>query len=75
MNGFGGAVENLAKEDEDDEDDEEDVLGLRGSVVWLAGITLVISLLSHYIVDTIEGASEALKIPVRWLSSYVVRCA
>eukprot|EP00967_Tisochrysis_lutea_P007792 scaffold9305_cov29-Tisochrysis_lutea.AAC.1 len=68
MNGFGGAVENLAKEDEDDEDDEEDVLGLRGSVVWLAGITLVISLLSHYIVDTIEGASEALKIPVPYLT-------
>mmetsp|Transcript_1901 Transcript_1901/g.5069 ORF Transcript_1901/g.5069 Transcript_1901/m.5069 type:complete len:311 (-) Transcript_1901:137-1069(-) len=72
MNGFGGAVENLAKEDEDDEDDEEDVLGLRGSVVWLAGITLVISLLSHYIVDTIEGASEALKIPVAFVSTILL---
>eukprot|EP00966_Prymnesium_polylepis_P189234 4384063-Prymnesium_polylepis.1 len=34
------------------------------AVFWMGVITLFISLLSEYIVDTIEGAAKALKIPV-----------
>jgi len=61
----GGIDSGDGAEEEEDEEEEEDILGYRGSLAWLTAITLVISVLSHYIVDTIEVASDKFDIPVR----------
>merc|ERR1712072_397333 len=44
-------------DDDDDDDDDELVLGLWDSIAWLGVITIFISILSNYLVATIEGAS------------------
>lgn len=41
------------------EEEEERVLGLWGSLAWLAIMTVFIALLSSYLVEAIEGASKS----------------
>jgi Ca2+:H+ antiporter len=41
----------------DDEDDEKAVIGFWSAFSWLVGMTLVISVLSEYVVGTIEVKS------------------
>lgn len=48
------------KEEEDDMDvsiEETPVIGFWSGMIWLIGMTAIISLLSEYLVDTIEVTS------------------
>ena len=56
----------------EEEEEEEDVLGFRGSIVWLGIITFLISILSEHIIDTIEGAAKSLHIPVAFVSTILL---
>jgi len=60
----------LYEDDDDDDDDEEDepVLGFWGSIFWLGIMTIFISILSDYLVDTIEGASASWDFSVAFIS-------
>lgn len=55
-------------DDEDGVSDEEPVLGFGSGFAWLIGMTLVIALLSEYVVQTIESASESWGLSVSFLS-------
>ncbi|KAJ1385943.1 Sodium/calcium exchanger membrane region [Sesbania bispinosa] len=55
-----------AQEEEDDED--KAVIGFWSAFTWLVGMTLVISLLSEYVVGTIEAASDSWGISVSFIS-------
>ncbi|XP_058198844.1 vacuolar cation/proton exchanger 3-like [Rhododendron vialii] len=60
-------------EEADDSDDgliseEKAVIGFWSAFVWLAGMTVVIALLSEYIVDTIEATSDSWGISVSFIS-------
>ncbi|CAI5483168.1 unnamed protein product [Closterium sp. Yama58-4] len=57
----------VGKED-DEEEEEEEVLGLWGSIVWMGIITIFIAILSEYLVDAIEGASNSWDMPVAFIS-------
>jgi Ca2+:H+ antiporter len=52
------------EEDDDDEEDDEAELGFWEAIYYMAGITVFISLLSDYIVDTIEGAAKVRAVQV-----------
>nr|WCC61570.1 CAX3 [Saccharum hybrid cultivar ROC22] len=52
----------------DDEVINDSVIGSAGTVIWLIGMTVVIAVLSNYVITTIEEASDALGIPVRFVS-------
>ncbi|KAK4802179.1 hypothetical protein SAY86_000382 [Trapa natans] len=55
--------------DEGEESSEEAaVIGFWSGFVWLVGMTLVIALLSEYVVDTIEVASDTWGLSVSFLS-------
>lgn len=61
------------EEDEDDDDDEEEPeLGFTESMYYMAGITVFISILSDYIVDTIEGAAASWNCPVAFISVIIL---
>nr|KYP34159.1 Vacuolar cation/proton exchanger 3 [Cajanus cajan] len=59
-------------EEEDDEeggnDSEEAVIGFWSGFVWLAGMTVIIAVLSEYVVQTIEDASDSWGLSVSFLS-------
>ncbi|KAM6550651.1 hypothetical protein CsatB_000459 [Cannabis sativa] len=60
-----------AEEDEregENSSEEEAVIGFASGFVWLAGMTLVIALLSEYVVQTIEDASDTWGLSVSFLS-------
>jgi len=50
------------------DDDGSSVIGFTSAVIWLIGMTVVIAVLSNYIITTIEEASESLGIPLRFIS-------
>ncbi|CAD6242454.1 unnamed protein product [Miscanthus lutarioriparius] len=52
----------------DDEVTNNSVIGSASTVIWLIGMTVVIAVLSNYIITTIEEVSDALGIPVRFIS-------
>ncbi|KAK7372090.1 hypothetical protein VNO80_05459 [Phaseolus coccineus] len=52
----------------EEEDEEKAVIGFWSAFTWLVGMTLVISLLSEYVVGTIEAASESWGISVSFIS-------
>uniref|UniRef100_A0A7S1SZJ2 Vacuolar cation/proton exchanger n=1 Tax=Tetraselmis chuii TaxID=63592 RepID=A0A7S1SZJ2_9CHLO len=57
----------------DGEDEEEEaVLGFWGAIAWLAILTLFVTILSDYVVNTIEGAAEQLKMPVAFISTILL---
>ncbi|XP_074283043.1 vacuolar cation/proton exchanger 3-like [Silene latifolia] len=59
------------KEDSDDDDaveEEVPVIGFWSGFAWLAGMTVVIALLSEYIVGSIEAASDSWGISVSFIS-------
>ncbi|KAH7405569.1 hypothetical protein KP509_15G076100 [Ceratopteris richardii] len=58
--------------DESNEESEEVTLSLKGSIIWLAGLTIVISILSNYLVDAIEEASNSLSIPLAFISVIIL---
>lgn len=51
---------------------EGPVLGLTGALLWLAVVTILIALLSEYVVDSIQGAAKGLAIPLPFLSTIVL---
>ncbi|GMI81056.1 cation exchanger 3 [Hibiscus trionum] len=59
-----------AQEESEDNGDveEEPVIGFWSGFIWLVGMTAVISLLSEYVVQTIEDASESWGISVSFIS-------
>ncbi|EEC78153.1 hypothetical protein OsI_17715 [Oryza sativa Indica Group] len=50
------------------EEDEESEIGMWESIAWLAMLTLWVSILSEYLVNAIEGASDSLNLPVAFIS-------
>lgn len=61
-----------AEDDKDGSRDEESTLGFWGAVVWLGILTVLISVLSEYLVDAIEGASVSSSIPVGFISVIIL---
>ncbi|XVE78256.1 hypothetical protein DITRI_Ditri13aG0129800 [Diplodiscus trichospermus] len=55
-------------ETESDDDEEAPVISMWEAILWLSILTVWIAVLSEYLVDAIEGASHALKIPVAFIS-------
>ncbi|GLT27273.1 hypothetical protein SLA2020_022830 [Shorea laevis] len=53
---------------EEDEEDEKAVIGFWSAFSWLVGMTLLIALLSEYVVGTIEAASDSWGISVSFIS-------
>ncbi|KAG6545499.1 hypothetical protein Mapa_013101 [Marchantia paleacea] len=64
--------EEPAGESEGDEDEDEAVLGYWNAIFWLGVITIVISVLSEYLVDAIEGTAETWNIPVAFISVVIL---
>lgn len=58
-----------AEENEDDDaEGEEAVLGFWSAFAWLVGMTILIALLSEFVVGTIEAASDSWGISVSFIS-------
>ncbi|OAP03709.1 CAX3 [Arabidopsis thaliana] len=63
-----------AQQDDDDAYDDEvsveetPVIGFWSGFAWLVGMTIVIALLSEYVVDTIEDASDSWGLSVSFIS-------
>lgn len=61
-----------SQEEDDDQDDvvseDEPVIGFASALAWLVGMTIVIAILSEYVVGTIEAASESWGISVSFIS-------
>ncbi|XP_062018067.1 vacuolar cation/proton exchanger 3-like [Rosa rugosa] len=55
-------------QEEDDEEEEKAVIGCWSAFGWLAGMTVIIALLSEYVVGTIEAASNSWGISVTFIS-------
>ncbi|QCE03622.1 Ca2+:H+ antiporter [Vigna unguiculata] len=55
-------------EEEGDSDSDEAVIGFWSGCVWLVGITVIIAVLSEYVVETIQDASNSWGISVSFLS-------
>ncbi|KAG4974830.1 hypothetical protein JHK87_031651 [Glycine soja] len=53
---------------DENEDEEKAVIGFRSAFSWLVEMTLIISLLSEYVVATIEAASDSWGISVSFIS-------
>jgi len=58
--------------DGESEDDEPPVLGPWGSVGWAVVITVIISVLSEFIVAAIDGAAADLKVPVMFIATILL---
>lgn len=52
----------------DDDGEEAPVIGFWSGFAWLIGMTVVIAVLSEYVVGTIEDASESWGISVSFIS-------
>lgn len=59
-------------DEDDDDDDEEDLLGFGPALFWLAVITTLISVLSDYLVQSIQSAAEEWHISGIFLSAVVI---
>ncbi|KAJ6837412.1 vacuolar cation/proton exchanger 1a [Iris pallida] len=60
-----------AQEDDDQDDavpEDEPVLGFASAFAWLLGMTIVIAILSEYVVGTIEAASDSWGMSVSFIS-------
>ncbi|KAJ8898911.1 hypothetical protein K2173_008404 [Erythroxylum novogranatense] len=55
-------------EDNNDVDEEKPVIGLWSGIVWLIGMTVFIAVLSEYVVNTIEEASDSWGLSVSFIS-------
>ncbi|KAF5751381.1 vacuolar cation/proton exchanger 3-like [Tripterygium wilfordii] len=58
----------LFESQEEDEDEEKAVIGFWSAFIWLVGMTIMIAILSEYVVGTIEAASESWGISVSFIS-------
>ncbi|KAL2651889.1 hypothetical protein R1flu_020017 [Riccia fluitans] len=66
----------LYDEQEDDDNEgsehEEPVIGFWDAIIWLAILTVFISILSECLVDAIEGASQMWDVPVAFISVIIL---
>ncbi|WOL17568.1 vacuolar cation/proton exchanger 1a-like isoform X2 [Canna indica] len=60
--------ESQEEEDDDLVTEDKPVLGFPSAMAWLVGMTLVIALLSEFVVGTIEAASESWGMSVSFIS-------
>lgn len=58
--------------EEEDEEEEEDVLGFWNAMIWLAGITALIAVLSEAISDSIQNAADDAGISGIFLAAIVL---
>nr|CAB3488512.1 unnamed protein product [Digitaria exilis] len=63
-----GASEEEEPNEDATEEEEEAEIGMWEAVTWLAVLTLWVSVLSEYLVNAIEGASDSLNLPVAFIS-------
>ncbi|KAE8666731.1 Vacuolar cation/proton exchanger 3 [Hibiscus syriacus] len=56
------------EDDEEEEEEEKAVIGFWSRFSWLVGMTLIIALLSEYVVVTFEAASESWGISISFIS-------
>ena len=56
----------------DDDEDEQPVLGFWGSIFWLAVISALISVLSDYLVNSVDGTATLWQVPVSGLCVIVL---
>ncbi|KAK9013910.1 hypothetical protein V6N11_005085 [Hibiscus sabdariffa] len=56
----------------EDEDEEKAVIGFWSGFSWLVGMTLIIALLSEYVVGTVEAASETWGISISFISIILI---
>ncbi|KAF3453249.1 hypothetical protein FNV43_RR03689 [Rhamnella rubrinervis] len=68
QNTYDPIVEEGSQSGDSPHDDESPEISKWESMIWLSIITAWISILSEYLVNTIEGASVAWKIPVAFIS-------
>ncbi|PPD95325.1 hypothetical protein GOBAR_DD07661 [Gossypium barbadense] len=61
-----------SQEEVEDEDEEKAVIGFWSGFSWLVGMTLIIALLSEYVVGTIEAASETWGISISFISIILI---
>ncbi|GAU27452.1 hypothetical protein TSUD_161380 [Trifolium subterraneum] len=61
-------AEEEGEEGENNSAEEEAVIGFWSAFAWLAGMTVFIALLSEYVVDTIQDASDSWGLSVSFLS-------
>ncbi|XVF05335.1 hypothetical protein REPUB_Repub05bG0163400 [Reevesia pubescens] len=59
-------------QENEDEDEEKAVIGFWSAFSWLVGMTLIIALLSEYVVGTIEAASESWSISISFISIILI---
>ncbi|KAL5748077.1 hypothetical protein ACOSP7_025116 [Xanthoceras sorbifolium] len=57
-----------SQEEDEDEDEEKAVIGFWSAFSWLVGMTIIIAVLSEYVVGTIEAASDSWGISVSFIS-------
>lgn len=67
-NSYSPITEEASLDDGSSDDEESPAISKCESIIWLSILTLIISVLSEYLVNTIEGASLALNIPVAFIS-------
>ncbi|KAG6549629.1 hypothetical protein Mapa_008607 [Marchantia paleacea] len=60
------------QEDEEEGEEEEATIGFWDSIIWLAILTIFISILSECLVDAIQGASEMWDVPVAFISVIIL---
>ncbi|KAK4802269.1 hypothetical protein SAY86_000472 [Trapa natans] len=63
-----GQISEEGAHEEDSEDEEASEITQWEAIGWLAILTLWVSILSGYLVDAIQGASDSLHIPVAFIS-------
>ncbi|XP_039048456.1 vacuolar cation/proton exchanger 3-like [Hibiscus syriacus] len=61
-----------AQGDGEDEDEEKPVIGFWSGFSWLVGMTLIIALLSEYVVGTVEAASDTWGISISFISMILI---
>ncbi|KAK1586757.1 hypothetical protein Q3G72_005889 [Acer saccharum] len=57
-----------SQEEDEEEEEEKAVIGFWSAFSWLVGMTVIIAVLSEYVVGTIEAASESWGISVSFIS-------
>lgn len=67
-NSYSPITEEAIPDNDNSDDDESPDISKCESIIWLSILTLAISVLSEYLVNTIEGASIALNIPIAFIS-------
>ncbi|CAD5164906.1 unnamed protein product [Musa acuminata subsp. malaccensis] len=57
-----------SQEEDDDIVSDTPVIGFAGSFAWLVGMTMLVTILSNYVISTIEAASESWGMPISFIS-------